>query len=453
MAERYGRNKRRINCLLQHGASVNDLRKLFIREGLTARHFNSLWLDLEGERKSRTASVKIEIADKKRRIAALEKRLKKPQKKGGYAPFEAHHKKRRLARLRATVERLQKEPPHLVFGGHRLWKSQHYLEENGYTDHEEWLKDWRKCRSSEFFLVGSKDQSFGNQSSQWNPVTKTLRVRLPNDLGGPVLIPEVHFPQGEELLVDAILRRNAVTYHFLRKKKGWYILATVKPPVVEVITDLTRGAIGIDVGPSLVAAVETDAAGNPISRKTFRLALYGKTQRQAATLIEEVAVEIGDWAKGTGKPVSVERLDFSVRKAELKERGKRYARILSGFAYGKILSAIRSRCAKKGVGVIQVNAAFSSLIGIVKFSAMYGLSEDEAAALALARRAMNLGESVPTRTAFRRPEDRRKHVWSLWNRFGKAQRPGWRHAFIAARRGPGGSRGYPSAFPARAAPS
>jgi hypothetical protein len=452
MAEHYGRDQRKLHSLIDQGMSVSDLKQRFIREGWTARQFNSLRIDLEGARKSRSACAELELSDKRRRIAAIEKRLGKPPKKGGYSPFQAHQKKRKCARLHAAVRKLEQGPPRMIFGGRELWKAQHHFKENGYPTHEEWREAWRKSRSSEFCLVGSKDESYGNQSCQWNPVTKELRVRLPDHLGGLVRIPNVRFPYGEELLIDSILREEAVSYRFVRKEKGWYILASAKPPVVPIITDLGRGAIGVDVGPGCLAAVETDARGNPIARKTFGLGLRGKSKHQAAALIEEAAAQIGEWAKRTGKPVSIEILDFAKKKAELKERGKGYARMLTGFAYGKIHGAIRSRCAKSGVQILQVNAAYSSMLGIVKFSSMYGLSGDEAAALALARRAMNLRESVPARTALRRPEDRRKHVWSLWNRFGKAQRPGWRHAFLAARRGPGGRREYP-ASPARAAPA
>jgi hypothetical protein len=450
-AERYGRDKRRLNSLLAKGADLGELKKFFIREGLTARHFNALRISLEGERDSRAKSLHLEVAQKKRMIAAIEKRLSKPPEKGGYAPFYAHQKKRRLAGLQSRLESL-KGLPHLVFGGRNLWNSQHHLMDNGYTSHADWAKEWRKSRCSEFFLLGSKDETLGNQSCQWNPVTKNMVVRLPDALGGSLEIPHVRFTYGEEWLVDASLRGEAISYRFVRKQKGWYILASAKPPVTETVTEVTRGAIGVDIGPDLVAAVETDEVGNPVSRKTFRLHLYKKSKFQARVIIQEVATKIGLWARRAGKPLSLEILDFEVKKSDLRERGKRYSRMLSAFAYEKVSHSIRSCAAKEGVGIIQVNAAYSSVIGVVKFGALYGLSSDEAAALALARRAMNLMESVPARSAFRRPEDRPKHVWSLWNRFGKAQRSGWRHAFIAARRGPGGRRKYP-AFPARAAPA
>lgn len=446
--ERYGRDLRRVNRLFDLGVELKDAKKAFIKEGLTARQFNALAIDLKGKRASRAASHAREIADKERRIKAIEKKLKDEE----YAPFVAHQKRRRVAGLKTAVACLKKGRPRMTFGSRKLWNAQHALEANGYASHEEWLSDWRASRSSEFFLVGSKDETRGNQSCQYDPFLKELTVRLPDVLGGRLILKDVVFPYGQEIVEHAVLVGQAISYRFVRKEKGWYVYASTQRPAVELVTDIVRGTIGVDVGPGRIAAVETDAQGNPIWRKTFPFSLHKKTNAQVRALLEGIAVEICDRARETGKPVVIEDLDFSAKKAELRERGNGYARMLSGFAYERMALAIRSRCARSGVQVYTVNPAFTSVIGIVKFAAMYGFSGDEAAALAIARRAQNLKESVPARTALRRPEDRRRHVWSLWNRIGKALRPLGRHAFIAATRGSGGRRGYP-AFPARAAPA
>jgi IS605 OrfB family transposase len=206
------------------------------------------------------------------------------------------------------------------------------------------------------------------------------------------------------------------------------------------------------VGPGGMAVVETDRVGNPVARKTYALALYHRTKAQARARIGDVAVQIGDWARRCRKPLALENLEFEEKKALLRERGKGYARMLSSFAYTTMARVLESRCAREGVEVIRLNPAHTSTIGVVKFAAMYGLSGDEAAALALARRALNLKESLPAGTAPGRPEDRSGHVWKHWRRLGKALRYLGRHAFLAAKRESGRRRGYP-AFSARASPA
>ena len=208
----------------------------------------------------------------------------------------------------------------------------------------------------------------------------------------------------------------------------------------------------MDRGPGGMAVVETDRIGNPVARKTYPLALYHKTSSQARALIGDVAAEIGDWARRCGKPLALENLEFEEKKVLLRERGKGYARMLSSFAYTTMAKALQSRCAREGVEVMGLHPAHTSTIGIVKFAAMYGLSGDEAAALALARRAQDLKELLLAGTAPGRPEDRSGHVWKHWRRLGKALRHLGRHAFMAAKRGSGRRRVYP-AFSARASPA
>jgi hypothetical protein len=151
---------------------------------------------------------------------------------------------------------------------------------------------------------------------------ETLTVRLPDALGGLRVIPGVRFPYGQEILQQALKKQIAISYRFVRKKKGWYILASTQAPRGERRTDRARGVLGVDLGPGGMAAVETDRIGNPIARKTYPLALYHKTRFQARALIGDVAAEIGDWAKRCGKPLALENLEFEEKKALLRERGK-----------------------------------------------------------------------------------------------------------------------------------
>jgi IS605 OrfB family transposase len=261
----------------------------------------------------------------------------------------------------------------------------------------------------------------------------------------------VSFPYQGALLERAVQSGIAVSYRFVRKPKGWHLFASTQASGGELCTTRAWGALGVDVGPDRIGVVETDRAGNPVARKTVPLPLYHTSKTQARAFVGELAAELGAWAVRCGKPVVLEELDFDTKKAELRERGKGWARMLSSFSYGALSEALRSRCRKMGVELISVNPAHSSTMGIVKYSAQYGLSGDEAAALVLARRGLDLGESLPAGTALGRPEDRPRHVWDLWQGFGKALRSKGRHAFIAAQRGPGGGRVHP-VFPARASP-
>ena len=71
--------------------------------------------------------------------------------------------------------------------------------------------------------------------------------------------------------------------------------------------------------------------------------------------------------------------------------------MLSSFSYGKIKAYFVSRGYRQGVEVHQVNPAYSSVIGRVKFMERYGLSVHQAAGLVLARRSLNCSERISRR--------------------------------------------------------
>ena len=83
--------------------------------------------------------------------------------------------------------------------------------------------------------------------------------------------------------------------------------------------------------------------------------------------------------------------------AALDGESRRYVRMLSSFSYGRIKACFRSRGYRQGVEVHQVNPAFNSIIGRVKFMERYGLSVHQAAALVLARRLLGCSERIPHR--------------------------------------------------------
>ena len=107
---------------------------------------------------------------------------------------------------------------------------------------------------------------------------------------------------------------------------------------------------------------------------------------------------------------------------------------MSSFSYGKIKANFLSRGHRQGVEVHQVNPAFSSIIGRVKFMERYGLSIHQAAALVLARRLLGCSERIPRRwvapvgngvqVAFTVPvRTRVKHVWTHWGAISGQLRP------------------------------
>ena len=455
-AELYGRVQRKLFAEVMAGRSAASLKNEYLkRYGIPARMFNGARVSLEGkvasvkeQQKLRSDSLVRQIASAERVIAEVAGRSRRDQ---------VHHKRRRLTNLKNRLMKLEADMTagrmRLCFGSKRLWRKQHHLMDNGYASREEWLVDWREARSGEFFVLGSRDETAGCQlcaATVADDGTLTLRLRLPDCLavqhGKYITIEGVSFTYGHEQVLAALdsnakyagYRREhgekaaratslgqAVSYRFKRDGKGWRVFATTDMMDVPVATDKRRGAIGVDLNADHLAVVETDASGNCVNAFSVPLVTCGKSQCQAEAIIGDAVANVVECAREVGKPIVIERLDFQQKKAALKGESRRYSRMLSSFSYGKVKAYFLSRGYREGVEVYQVNPAFSSVVGRVKFMERYGLSVHQAAALVLARRLLGCSERIPRRrvcpigngvqVAFTVPARKRvKHVWTYW---------------------------------------
>ena len=188
---------------------------------------------------------------------------------------------------------------------------------------------------------------------------------------------------------------QAISYRFKRNDKGWRVFATTQMMEVPVVTDRRRGAVGVDLNADHLAMAETDASGNCINAWRVPLVTYGKNTHQTEALIGDAVASAVGYAREAGKPIVIEKLDFRQKKADLEGESPRYSRMLSSFSYGKVKAYFISRGYRQGVEVHQVNPAYSSVIGRVKFMERYGLTVHQAAALVLARRLLGCSDRIP----------------------------------------------------------
>ena len=461
----YGRVQRKLFADIPAGRSPGSLKRVYLeRYRIPARMFNGIRVSLDGKAASVREQQKLRGDDLTRRIARAERQISDASEHGRWD--QVHPKKRRLANLKSRLVALEDDMAagrvRLCFGSRRLWRKQHDLKANGYTSHEEWLADWEDARNGEFFVMGSRDETGGCQlcvAAIADDGTLTLRLRMPDCLaeqhGKCLVIEGVRFAYGNEQVLAALgsnadyaqYRREhgekaaratglgqAIGYRFKRDARGWRVFVTTDMAEVPVATDRRHGIIGVDLNADHLAVAETDASGNYLNAWRAPLVTYGKNTHQAEALIGDVVATVVQYAKEAGKPIVIEKLDFRGKKAALEGESPRYSRMLSSFGYGKVKAYFLSRGYRQGVEVHQVNPAYSSVIGRVKFMERYGLSVHQAAALVLARRLLGCSERIPRRrvapvgngvhVAFTVPAGKRvKHVWTYWGGVSGQLRP------------------------------
>ena len=303
--------------------------------------------------------------------------------------FQIHHKKRYIHRLKQQIEHLKTKPIHV------------------------------KIPNCQCYVVGSSDESFGNQVCQWDGQILTFRVPycLEEKFGKQVSVNLGNF----ERKLNRMPEIGAKTWHFFYKRGHWNVGVQFTPEKVTTISQsIHYGCIGLDINPSEIAYALVDYQGNLKAQGRFKL-IQGLPKNQMDAQLVDVCLKIAELAQKHACPVVVEKLDFSQKKTHLREKGgSSYARMLSGWAYARFIELLISILSNRGIKLHQTNPAYSSIIGCVKYVRMYGISDAVAAALVLARRGMKLSERIKPHslTAYVDVKSR-KHVWSGWNQLNK----------------------------------
>ena len=460
MSELYSAIGKQMHVALLSGEKIGVVEKRLqnqFRVDITT--VRNVYHDLKGKHQSIKELRKSQVKEIKSTIKSIQSAIKKRSKKKIVTQqdrFIIHQKRRRLAIKKQKLKKLQSLNVSLCFGTKKLFKAQYRLKENGYSNHAEWLADWRTARTSSFMMVGSKIYASGNQLCRLDKegnLTVTVPPCLVKDYGGKILAAGIKFNYGQEFVDIALnpVRRfstrnsgktktsrvgteKAVTHRFARKSDKWYLHTTVELPDIPWISHRRNGAIGIDLNVDSIAWAHCDKQGNLSSHGQIKIDLNDKSSHQTTDILSKGIGQIIDIAVERECPIVIEKLDFSSKKSRLREHGKRYARMLSQFAYSKFADLVQSKAKLAAVQVISVNPAYSSLIGMVKYMSLYGLNSGTAASLVLARRCFRFSERMPRNLyALLSPVDDNKHVWSYWARISKLVKGCRRHSFFGMR--------------------
>lgn len=286
------------------------------------------------------------------------------------------------------------ESEYVLFGGKRTWTEL----QTGNITKEQWLQK----RNGQLYSQGDATKN-GNPNIR----VKDNKIFI-NDpavrgkwLKGSVFIPK-KFRDWVSKCYDARL---------VYKNHKFKVMISFEASAPElVITSKINGAIGIDTNPDRYAVSETDSSGNLLyhySKKLQRIQFAKKEKRDYD--IQVAAKEIVLTALQLGKPLVIEKLNF-----KNKSKGsKKFKRMKHNFLHKQLTEAIKVQAIKHGVLVEEVNPAFTSILGKLKYRGMFSLSSHESAALVIARRGMGFRE----RQTFNITEDPKKSgYWNLEGR-------------------------------------
>ncbi|KXG75391.1 hypothetical protein AN618_19030 [Fervidicola ferrireducens] len=291
-------------------------------------------------------------------------------------------------------------PSKVIFGGRSLFENLKKRHINGKA-YKKLQQEWQERRKGNLYSRGDKSKK-GN-----------LNTRIDIDENGAVLrinVGERKYAyariqagwkkgKSREELLEAISTCGEAYSVELKLKNGKvYAYFTIEENFPEVVVTKENGVIGIDVNayPNHIAWVEADGNGQLVS--------YGKIPMPELTSGSSDKREYYRWqyvhevvglAEEKGKALAIERLDIRDKGKRGDFSGRKSRRIRHGFSYKSLLDKVKILAQRKGIQVIEVNPAYTSVIGMLKYAPQYMISKDVAAAYVIARRGLGLKEQIP----------------------------------------------------------
>jgi hypothetical protein len=231
--------------------------------------------------------------------------------------FQIHNKKRHAYQLTKQIEHLKTAPIQTVIPRHQA------------------------------FVVGSKDESFGNQVCQWDGIILKFRVPacLESKFGKYVQTQLGNFDRN----INRLPGEGSKTWHFYRKDGKWNAAVQFTPaPVKRVSRHSAYGGIGIDLNPGSIGWAYVDRDGNLKSHGQIPLQMGLPSGQQDAQIVD-ACLQLCTLADTLACPIVCEELDFSSKKEQLRERGRKSARMLSGWAYSRFSEILESILSNRGI--------------------------------------------------------------------------------------------------------
>ena len=416
-----------------------ELKRNYISNfNLNARHVNSIKFSIDGITSSILSLNKDYLSSNKSKLLNVQSQLKKELIKlnnskilndgsvadniiisvqSKFRKKITYLKKREqslIKKIAINEDIIKSGNPHLCFGSKKLMKQR---TTGMFQSHASWRDEWNFQRNKSTFFVGSSDETAGNSNAQIRHIKNDdFAIKLnvnPNAQSQNDKYLELFFSLDyEKEAIKNIIKNNlngtgkdnlfkqSLTFRITKeknskKRENQYIIAISfdKNKFTQTKSKkVTQGCIGVDINQKHLAISETNNQGNIIKSYDSNFDATG-TVHQNINDISLSVKRLINIAKASNKSIVIENLDFSKKKEELKAGINKKRNVqLSSFPYAKIKTLIKARARDAGIEVLEVNPAYTSVIGKAKYSKRLGISVHRAAAYVIARRGMNKKE-------------------------------------------------------------
>ena len=306
-----------------------------------------------------------------------------------------YHAKNKLNALNCKLKMITEQYPISCFGTKDFFKKQYTIEEY-IENHDKWKNEFDYRRHNHFVISGSKNHTDGSMCVRYNPTTKLLSImsHKQGTLGNgkkyykqssfnvPCEFADYHYAE----YLETLKNRENISYE-IKDKGDYYIISATfdykyedKKRVNDYIGD---GVVSIDINVDRFALTNLDKNGNLLNRKVIYFNLEDKSSNQSTKILETKVHEVLDFCKEYNKPLVRE----NITKIQFKPTTNKHTnKILTQFAYDKMIETIDRIFEKNSIKVFKINPSYTSQQGKIKYMRRYGMSIHESAAMCIGRR-------------------------------------------------------------------
>ncbi|MFQ6121152.1 MAG: hypothetical protein ACE5KE_14850, partial [Methanosarcinales archaeon] len=392
-AKRYAYNR-----LLENQKTKNEIKKeIQYKFNLNARYAYAAIEDAKAVINSQKKLLPIYVKDLESKINKSNKKLKNIK---NLEPIKIKGIKNRINKLTKKKQEYKDHLknntlPKMVFGGKQAFKD---LQKGKISN-----KEWKELRSNQLYSIGGRDDG-GNKNLKIKYIKDNvfdLRINIGTRewIHGTVKVPRVYLKS----LLKALKSGIAYSIRIIRKHNKYYCHISYEEENNAIPNN--KGIAGIDINPEKVAShayfVRNEYAvitivkqdGNFVASKVFpcHAVVYARSNKRD-WIIGNTIKEVYEWIESFGiNTIAIENLRFN----QDHDTNKSFNRITHNFAKTKMANTIKTRALKKEFVVTEVPSAYTSIIGKLKYKDTYGLSDHQAAALVIGRRALGYSEKIP----------------------------------------------------------
>ncbi|MFZ8785582.1 IS200/IS605 family accessory protein TnpB-related protein [Thermocrinis sp.] len=293
----------------------------------------------------------------------------------------------------------------VVFGSKRLFEK---LCKNHLTGkvRERLKKQWKEQKQGTLISIGSKSDK-GNRLTRFENMNGQLCLRITTGNREFIYARVLREPSNSKdkwitfmaILLESWQTQSYSPYTVELKLRGGEVYGSVsfEIPAPKVKYTKEKGVIAIDTNASPIhlAIAEGSKTGELLSYQTISLHhLLGLSQNSKEHQEWILAHQLLDLAIQKGKAIAIENLK-KLRKGKRGDRKATLRKRLHQWNAKKFLQKLKRVAMIKGVEIVEINPAYTSVIGMLKYAPQLNIDKDIAGAYVIGRRAPGFKEDTP----------------------------------------------------------